>query len=908
MPASLVAPSLDSTIVALDKSEGSSFHTHELSPLCVSTVPATLCTDTAGRSSLVHIVQCPGSESSRAGNGDSKDTSGSHAEPEEGELESSESSIEIYLSSLGLENTASSKHISTVAESEKTPVSSVNEQQQTLTKVDENPSPQLPPAPLQQTIPLPDVPSDCEGQIAPKKIIPAQPVTVSSPSTEIASGSIADGITSSDSRDIYLKDCINLDNSNKTANVYINGLPPHFPEERLYALAAPFGPIRSVRTFTRHVKESESGYGFVLFETVEAAEKCIMSLRRYRNLHPTFSKQVHKIPGITYTHLSSAMVPNDESAPPDEWVQSNSEGDVSFKEKMESLHDPTSTNLYMEGLPLSIDEATLAALVSPHRISSSRFFQTRLSNPPRIIAFVRLETRAGAEEIIERLHGRMVRGWNDTGSRISVRFADTTEQRELRRTERATKEGDQSSSARLTIAQAALLNMRGQELRQRPSPLMPAHQSLPDRLDRLRGDNALYPEFPNVHLSPTGLTVDYSLTPNTSYVSPRLHTSVSAPYVSSQQRGSIPPSVDPTMLSLLDSLRGSPLYNGEYAGRDSDIQYNVRPQIPSRLSSHALEDFGYVTQQQFPLRNGYTPTEEYIMRAHAESAAQRRRPPPLELYRRRKDSDASITLGVRGQRAQASSITIPQQKTFSPLTSEVHNAAENDLKASAALGHELRLRPQQMDVRQDNVTRHDAHSHANVRSTREPVPSKNQQVASTTQQLSNDQYPAGHTRCSTLPHRSSSTAQYQRHYQHSSMSVPGTGGMANQDAISAILSSMNSNTTFATSKTKASNNDPTTDHATHDLHDPSQLKITNRLSYDNVKGATQLEKHSNRRSDSLLNSEIEQPSSSLTSPALTYSSHTPSTLSPATPFFGSFANQSDGFEQHGADAKKPKVN
>ena len=43
-----------------------------------------------------------------------------------------------------------------------------------------------------------------------------------------------------------------------------------------------------------------------------------------------------------------------------------------------------------------------------------------------------LETRAGAEEVIERLHGRMVRGWNDTGSRISVRFADTSEQRELR--------------------------------------------------------------------------------------------------------------------------------------------------------------------------------------------------------------------------------------------------------------------------------------------------------------------------------------------------------------------------------------------------------------------------------------------------------------------------------------------
>ncbi|KAF8996228.1 hypothetical protein BDQ17DRAFT_950470 [Cyathus striatus] len=51
----------------------------------------------------------------------------------------------------------------------------------------------------------------------------------------------------------------------KTPNVYINGLPPHFPEDQLFALAAPFGEVRSVRTFTRHVKENESGYGFVLW-------------------------------------------------------------------------------------------------------------------------------------------------------------------------------------------------------------------------------------------------------------------------------------------------------------------------------------------------------------------------------------------------------------------------------------------------------------------------------------------------------------------------------------------------------------------------------------------------------------------------------------------------------------------
>ena len=56
------------------------------------------------------------------------------------------------------------------------------------------------------------------------------------------------------------------------------------------------------------------------------------------------------------------------------------------------------------------------------------------------------------------------------------------------------------------------------------------------------------------------------------------------------------------------------------------------------------------------------------MRAHAESTALRqgRRPPPIDLYLRCSDNDAtaSITVGVRGQRAQASTVTILQQKTL----------------------------------------------------------------------------------------------------------------------------------------------------------------------------------------------------------------------------------------------------
>lgn len=69
----------------------------------------------------------------------------------------------------------------------------------------------------------------------------------------------------------------------RVPNVYINGLPPNFPEEQLYALTKDYGPVVSVRTFTRHVSDRPSyvysasppwsrsfnfplfrGYGFVL--------------------------------------------------------------------------------------------------------------------------------------------------------------------------------------------------------------------------------------------------------------------------------------------------------------------------------------------------------------------------------------------------------------------------------------------------------------------------------------------------------------------------------------------------------------------------------------------------------------------------------------------------------------------
>lgn len=43
--------------------------------------------------------------------------------------------------------------------------------------------------------------------------------------------------------------------SSRAPNVYINGLPPHFSEQELFALTRPYGEVKSVRTFTRHISE-----------------------------------------------------------------------------------------------------------------------------------------------------------------------------------------------------------------------------------------------------------------------------------------------------------------------------------------------------------------------------------------------------------------------------------------------------------------------------------------------------------------------------------------------------------------------------------------------------------------------------------------------------------------------------
>ncbi|KAH9063249.1 hypothetical protein EDB87DRAFT_227660 [Lactarius vividus] len=671
-------------------------------------------------------------------------------------------------------------------------------------------------------------------------------------------------------------------------NVYINGLPPNFPEEQLYALTKDFGGVVSVRTFTRHVSDRPSGYGFVLFDTIESAEKCIEALRRYRNLHPSFCKNFHPIPGTRYASLSSPSPQLSPSSP-----TLGMDGDT-FKSRMERLKDETSTNLYIEGLPLSIDEPTMAALVAPYTIKSSRFFQTRLSHPPRTIAFVRLETRAACEDVIKRLHGRMVRGWNDPGSRISVRFADSAEQRELRRSERSGR-GDDSSPARLTMAQAALLNLRGQQAQ--------GHLHIQQHLTTLSDQRRI--QSSQARPNPHDLSIVH-----------HQHSRLPPHPVASQSQ------------SELENLTTShPVSTHHLQGR-TDAQTSVG--ISAALGS----DIDLSGLSRAAGANGFTPLEQQlILQARLQAELDARRRPfyssqgssslsggstqsPSVLVDQTEDLSRSLNnLGLRSTppakefvpRATAPRITQPQ--TYNPalssclsvdlLSSEVaDNYHARKLHQSQSLpfpscqqqqqGGVTSINPRVLGLtsKDGNLKNHNTTSLVDKDCTGLPsnpvdfVPNSAEGREST--QHEEQQNLAAHMRSTTLP----------PHFTVGSSSISHNTG-----AVSLRLNGILSPT----------------------LHSGAGIGDRGHVGKLNV-GIPSSELPINREVDPLP-SDVKLmhlhnlPADSpflIPSPALTYnssssaSSRTPSTLSPSTPFFGSFPHPGDSFgtyngEEHGGD-------
>lgn len=674
----------------------------------------------------------------------------------------------------------------------------------------------------------------------------------------------------------------------RTPNIYINGLPPHFSEQELFALTRPFGAVKSVRTFTRHVSEKPTGYGFVLFNDIESAERCIEGLRKYRNLHPSFSKQVHRIPGTIYAQQSIAQPAEQDPA--------------SFKARMERLRDETSTNLYIEGLPLTIDEESLAALMTPHKIKSSRFFKTKLSDPPRIIAFVRLETRAAAEETIERLHGRMVRGWNDPGCRISVRFADSPEQRELRRTERVLKSGDNSPS-RLTIAQAALLNLRGQELQtdSRKSPRLTQYYDLPPA-EKRNPISFLQPQ-PTFDYLPIlqPLPVSPSTSTNLGY---NLYNSPVLPVRDLQ--GNAEMDVLPQSTQGLGV--GGPLFDhalgSNVLGFDYQTAQSSQSSLQSLASTRSVSSAASVRSRgQTQAHNGFTPAEEVILQTHA----------------RRLQIQTHSTNGTH------------LSKSDSPLTAPASGAREVINSQSFLSTNRLPAAPNQFQLGRLRATKSfqdllptisEDDTHALVG---DPWLAAQSHPMAIHGQGALPTYPSANAngvdvRLAKQASRAIRITTSNQDEKDQSWRDPRLGGTG---AIGSHRGQLRPSTTSicqpVTTRLSFADNDSYHHQSSNPSDSPIAISSSSEINADHVYpqngGRTQQVDNGNRGHTGLAprvttsHTNATLPPSSgdsartngpksptIVSPALTYSSRTPSTLSPSTPFFGSFGSIHDLFE------------
>ncbi|EJT99200.1 hypothetical protein DACRYDRAFT_101364 [Dacryopinax primogenitus] len=207
-----------------------------------------------------------------------------------------------------------------------------------------------------------------------------------------------------------------LFNPKNTTNVYVNNLPLHTPDEALFRLCSPYGKVLSVRVFHREDAPVPGSYGFVLFETLEDARRCIVALHRSR-YQASFAK-TSKVPNPLLA--DQLLLPF-----------------VGARDDASSLH--------VRGLAKNTDQHTLELLFVPHFVISFRLgdemndgtvvwptIDREITGKENIspeqtkdvkwkVALIRLKDHDTAEEMIDKLDGAYVRG---SETPLSVRFAE----------------------------------------------------------------------------------------------------------------------------------------------------------------------------------------------------------------------------------------------------------------------------------------------------------------------------------------------------------------------------------------------------------------------------------------------------------------------------------------------------
>ncbi|XP_063694496.1 RNA-binding motif, single-stranded-interacting protein 2-like isoform X2 [Bolinopsis microptera] len=177
-------------------------------------------------------------------------------------------------------------------------------------------------------------------------------------------------------------------------NLYIRGLPHHTTDDELANMCKRFGKITSTKAITDKQSNKCKGYGFVDFESPEAAQKACQHLT-LQGTQASFAK------------MSINDQIRKQQHDPSKIKQHNDNIDV--------------TNLYISNLPRSFTEEQLNSLVMPFgEIVSSRILKDPEGNS-KGVGFARLESKELCEKAIKALNGKPV---TQGGEPLIVKFAE----------------------------------------------------------------------------------------------------------------------------------------------------------------------------------------------------------------------------------------------------------------------------------------------------------------------------------------------------------------------------------------------------------------------------------------------------------------------------------------------------
>nr|CDJ95423.1 RNA recognition motif domain containing protein [Haemonchus contortus] len=166
-----------------------------------------------------------------------------------------------------------------------------------------------------------------------------------------------------------------------STNLYIRGLSPSTTDEDLRKMCAQYGTITSTKAIMDKALNQCKGYGFVDFESREAASRAVEML--------------------TKSGIQAQMA----------------------KQLQQQEQDPT--NLYIANLPSNFNEQMLESALSPYGMVISTRILRNADGNSRGVGFARMDSKEKCEEIIAALNGKLIEGMDPSATPLLVKQADT---------------------------------------------------------------------------------------------------------------------------------------------------------------------------------------------------------------------------------------------------------------------------------------------------------------------------------------------------------------------------------------------------------------------------------------------------------------------------------------------------